>query len=715
MHTPPSPSKNQAARRWATPLALALAAGFVAALPEPPSALAQNAPSADDAGLPIRAVTLYRSGVGSFSRQGLIDGSRTVSLRFETEQINDILKSMTLLDLDGGRVGSISYASQEPLERRLGSFAIDLSGNPSTASLLRQMRGADVRIVTFDGELFGRVISTEKKRVFNDEGQVAGESEFVNVLEDGRISSVDMRDVRFFSLQDEALQAELERALLALGANRADRTKAVELRFDGAPGQARRIIVSYVTEMPVWKTSYRLILDDENSPTIQGWAIVENTTDHDWTDVRLSLASGRPVSFTMDLYEPLFATRPEVPVPFLAGVAPRLYEAEANRAPARGRGGPASRAVGGGVGGLEEQRGLNRAFASSIEADDADLSLDYIDPGTVSLADYAPAVQASAEKAGEQFLYTVDAPVTIERQRSAMLPILASSIEGRRVSIYNAAANRINPMRGIELTNDSGLHLMPGPIAVFDASIYAGDAQIPHTSRNQTRLLSYAVDLDVTARIDDSASADVRTMVIADGVLVETSKAIRSRTYTFSNASADLGRTILVEHPRSSYTLVNPEEPAETVSNLYRFEVEVEPGGSAELFVEEELVYDRRYDLATFDRDRLRLLSRGGKVSRDVMQAFTNAAALHAEAARLAERDRAITQEMNAISTDQRRVRDNLAAVREGTDLYRRYIDKLTDQEDSLDRLRSEQATVRERADQRRQELADYLRGLNVS
>ncbi|MDX9912163.1 MAG: hypothetical protein RBS39_10055, partial [Phycisphaerales bacterium] len=278
---------------------------------------------ADDE-LPVSAITLYRSGVGFFQRQGLVEGDAEVQLRFDADQINDILKSMVVLDLGGGEVGAARYASKEPLERRLSSFAIDVSDNPSIAELMKRLRGAPVKLQTIDGGIEGTIMGVEGRPVVINDQRV--EHAFVSLITSKGVRSIDVANVSSFEITDEQLAGELTKALAAMAEHRADNVKAVDLSFHGTG--SRRVAVGYVHEMPVWKTSYRLVLPEGTSesggqPTLQGWAIVENTTDEDWEDVRLSLVAGRPVGFTMDLYEPLFAARPEMPVPFMAGVRPK--------------------------------------------------------------------------------------------------------------------------------------------------------------------------------------------------------------------------------------------------------------------------------------------------------------------------------------------------------------------------------------------------------
>ncbi|MFZ4576292.1 MAG: hypothetical protein ACOYN0_18050, partial [Phycisphaerales bacterium] len=415
-----------------------------------------GAAQAEESGakLPLRRITLYRSGVGAFERRGLIDGDANVQLRFDTKQINDILKSMIVLDLSKGqgRIEGVSYGSKEPLSKRLSSFAVDISDDPSMQELLGRLRGAEVSLKLVEGrELVGTVLGVESRQEPASKDAVVNVA-YVNVLTSDGVVSVRLPQVVSFDLRDAALKSELNKALAALAEYRADRTKTVDVRLAGQG--AREIVVGYVQEAPVWKTSYRLILPDpkkdvkgeaKEGVTLQGWAIVENTTDEDWNQVTLSLVSGRPVSFTMDLYEPLYVTRPDVPVPTVPGVMPRAYEggvsdsknklafdADAGKSRdemSRGAMPPPSRRAPGSprAGGSGGDPGGAR-YALSEAAEVAPLSSE-------DLAAYAARTQAAAMEVGEVFQYQLEGPVTVERQRSAMLPILSAGIEGRRVSI----------------------------------------------------------------------------------------------------------------------------------------------------------------------------------------------------------------------------------------------------------------------------------------
>lgn len=718
--------------RWAG--ALVLAAGLaVPLLGTPAMAQEPGARAAAKMGssLPIRNITLYRSGVGFFERRGAV-GQEQVQLRFATDQINDILKSMVILiDPQRGRVASVSYGSKDPLSRRLSSFGVDISDNPDLAKLLARLRGAEIRAVTADGPVAGTILGVEYRPVpTGKDGQVV-QTPYVTIVTGGGIKAVDLTRLASFELLDKDLAAELGKALSALAEHRADRVKTVDLSFEG--DGAAEAVVAYVHEMPVWKTSYRLVLPEPpegradpkaqgGQPTIQGWAIVENTTDEDWENVRLGLVAGRPVSFQMDLYEPLHVERPEIPVPMVPGVRPREYagaaeyreRVELESAAKRPATPPAATAA---PGRAQFRRAGGAGGGEGDEAGYAQLPAEPMKP-QVSMDDltrYSAAAAAQGGEIGEVFQYQLKEPVSIARQRSAMLPILSSPVEGRRVSIYNRADGSEHPMRGVELKNTSRMQLMPGPISVFDGAAYAGDAQIGHITLGDKRLLAYSVDLDVQAIVKDDQRNDVRKLRIVNGLIEQTSKQSHKASYAFANKDAKRGRTILVEQPKlQGWDLVEPKKALEETQGLYRFELEAAPGATEKIDVVQERT-DRQYVAVTsYDFGTLAAYFKDGKVSKAVMDAIRKAADMQAAINETERRIQLLDAERTGIDQDQSRIRQNMGSLARDAELYRRYTTKLNEQESRLEEIRTKREQEQELLTKQRQELETYVRNLNV-
>jgi hypothetical protein len=331
------------------------------------------------------------------------------------------------------------------------------------------------------------------------------------------------------------------------------------------------------------------------------------------------------------------------------------------------------------------------------------------------LVQYGAAAQAQAGEIGEVFQYQMKTPVSIPRQRSAMLPILSSGIEGRRVSIYNRADGSEHPMRGVEIKNTSGLQLMPGPISVFDGAAYAGDAQIGHVTLNDKRLLAYAVDLDVQAVVKAEDNAVVRSVKIVNGQIEETVKRQAKVSYAFGNKDEKRPRTVIVEQPKvKGWDLVEPKKASEETESLYRFELPLAAKESGKVDVLQERTDLQRYAVTSYDSGTLLAYFKDGKVSQKVVDAVKKAADMQAAINATTQRISQLDAEKQSIDQDQARIRQNMGSVSRDTELYKRYMTKLNEQETRLEKIREDREMEVGTLNRQQAELQGYVAGLNV-
>ncbi|HEY7895280.1 MAG TPA: hypothetical protein VIC24_10295, partial [Gemmatimonadaceae bacterium] len=648
-------------------------------------------------------VVLFSSGVGYFEHSGSVRGNSATELRFKTSQINDILKSIVLQDQDGGRVGVITYPSQDPLAKTLKSFQVDITQNPSLAQLLNQLRGARVTIQSPADKLEGIILGVES-RAKGGEKDASFDVPVLNLLTGATIRSVELPSITNLTLDDPQLQEELTRALGALVQARDQDQKPVTINFTGA-GE-RRVRIGYVVETPVWKTSYRLLLDDRAKlGKLQGWAIVENQTESDWNHVSLSLVSGRPISFVMDLYQPLYATRPVVVPEMFAGLRPQLYEGATATDSERvemqaGKAGGIGRRIGYDRNGRPLPLALSEVVVNSASANSPAAPLDA-----------AASVQAvaSAAKLGALFQYSVP-DVTLARQKSAMLPIITDSVEVERVSIYNASVLPSNPLNGVLLTNTTGKHLLQGPVTVLEKGVYAGDARIDDVPPGQERLLSYGIDLDML--VDDTKNTQNVTLLTAKidkGVLIVSRKLVASQEYAADNKT-NKDKILVVERPiRSGWKLVDTQKPFETTPDLYRFKGTAVANKVTVLTVKEELVTNETIMLASAGLDQLLLYSRTGNGAGDVpatvRDALGKAIQLKQSIADVEGDINARNQRVAEITAEQNRIRENMKAVAQTTQYYERLLAKLNEQESSIDSLQKDRDSLTARRDSLRRDL----------
>lgn len=724
---------------WA--LGLAAPAAVVAGLalrPNSTDARPGAAPAPDSPRLPVRNVVLFSSGVGYFNREGEVDGDARVDLTFPVSDINDLIKSLTLQDLNGGLVSAVSYDSHDPVERTLKSFAVDLTGMPGQAQLLQQARGEKVEVVLNQtsnqpaGTLTGTVVGVEHhKQVIGD--KAVTDVPFLNLWCADGLRNVRLADVQRIRFLNPVLETEYRRALDTLALSHDAQKKAVSLQFSGQG--RRKVRVGYVTESPVWKTSYRLSLpsNGDGKPQLQGWAVVENPTDEDWNGVRMALVSGRPISFKMDLYQPLYAPRPTVEPELFASLRPQTYEGtmddrkvtEDRRGAGKGRPGapPVANSRGGfgGGGGVPaEGRPMKADEARSKEklrtqrmAESGAISADEFKSELNLAAGVASA--ASAERLGESFQYRIEHPVNLPRQKSALLPIVQHEIDASRVSVYNPSVHAKYPLLGLKLKNSTGVNLMQGPITVFDAGVYAGDARILDLQPNDERLLTYAVDLGVEVEAkSQNPPSRITAVRLNKGLLYSTTKQREEKTYRAVNRAQD-DRTLLVEHPyRPQFKLASDVKPAERTRDLYRFEMKLPKGQAKEITVAEEHDVVQTVALTNSDTQQMRFFLQQQVLSKAVRDALERAVALRTELASTQQELQQTQRTLDQIEKDQNRLRENLKATPPTAAAYKRYLEKLDSQEAEIEKLQSKRQQLQAKELQQRQSFEGFLMALNV-
>jgi len=682
---------------WLLSAVLLVSIGLVASAQEPASKAPPKAASPQ--ALPLTEVVLYSSGVGYFQRDGSIEGRGDVELRFKVDNINDLLKSMIVQDFDGGQVTTVTYDSRDPITKTLKSFAVDLTTHPGLGQLLEQIRGERIEVAA-PNPVRGVIVGVEKKREKVGDKETA-EVEHLTLFTTEGLRSIPLNQVQRIQIGNERLKAELQQALEVLASSHDLQKKAVKLEFDGQG--RRRVRVGYIVETPVWKTSYRLALSETKRPFLQGWAIVENTTDEDWANVRLSLISGRPISFRMDLYEPLYTKRPLVVSELHESLRPQVY----GQAMAEERETPQE------VSATERGPGMARLMAKRAMAPKPSPAPPQR-PAEVELQEGVTTI-AQATEAGELFQYTIDRPVSLARQKSALLPIVTEEIEGTKLSIYNERVHAKHPLNGFRLKNSTPLHLLQGPITVFDGGIYAGDARIEDLPPGQERIISYALDLktEVVPQASNGRE-DVVAASLRKGTLLVTRKSVEEKTYQVTNRDQK-PKVVLIEHPfRSDRQLVAPAETAERTRDMYRFNVPVDAGSGARLTVREEKQLQETLRLIDSGPETIGFYVQAKQVSPRVKEALQKVVAFRNRVDQTAAQRGRLDQRIKEITQEQARIRENMARLAPNSELYNRYVSKLDQQESEIEKLRKEIEGLKATEDKQKRELNDYLLALDI-
>jgi hypothetical protein len=652
--------------------------------------------------LPVSRVVLYKHGVGYFEREGPVQGDASLSLTFRQAEVSDVLKSLTILDLGGGRVSSVSYDSTKPLEQLLADVALHVPDDGSLVGLLPQIKGARVAVTEGGKRSEGTLLGIDRTERKSADGirQVV----LVSLLDDGgSVRSFDLHGLDGLEVLDTSLRRDLEYYLRTqLSAKKKDaRTFTLFARGEGE----RRVRVSYTLEAPVWKATYRILLGSPaEQPLIQGWAVIDNTQDEDWQDIRLSLVAGLPVSFVHDLYTPRYIRRPVVAVQETTGVLPPEVEA-----------------------GMDLQ---SMAFAAEA-VDSAPAMLKSAPRGARGeewamrparsargLAESAPA-QVRERKLGDLFEYEIEHPVTIRRNQSALVPIVQKQFEGKPVLLHNRQTRPNNPMRAVELRNTTGLTLEGGPVTVLEGESYVGEAMLDTLKPNEQRLVPYAVELGVHV-LDNVEGYDeeAHRAIIRDGTLTLSSLHIQKTTYHFDNKSTE-EMPLYLDHPRDGahWKLHDTPAPVEVTENFWRFKLNLPAGMATTFSVRQQHTTRHAQALGDMSMTRLTALIEQKYLDEPTRKVLRQAAAALKKVADLEMKASRLDQEKDRIHKEQERIRKNLGSLGDRSDekeLRAKMIKTLTEQEARLEAISREAAQLQAECATAREAVSRAFAGLEM-
>jgi chaperonin cofactor prefoldin len=633
------------------------------------------------ADLPVKEVVLYKNGVGYFRRGGELGPGESARLDFKAADMNDVLKSLTILEQGGGKVTGLRYDSSEPLARKLSEFPFQLGERQPLSALLDQLKGARVELTLGAGKVAGTILGA--REVAGDEKQPPREQVSL-VLEAGDLRTYDLAAVTGVRFTDQVLQSQLKEYLGSLVVGRSKEKRSVYI--DSTEAKSRRILATYVVPTPVWKSSYRLIFPEGGEPMLEGWAIVDNTSGEDWTKVRLALVSGRPVSFISRLYEPRYLQRQVAELPEEQAAAPEIHEG----------------GVGGDAGSTPATPPPPPAMAAPMMADSRVRSARK--PMAVAMAERSvttSSIAATAEgrEMGELFEYSFSAPITVRKDESAMLPFLQQKVTARKLLVYSGGGSEF-PRNAAEIANSTGKTLDGGPITVYDGNAYAGEALVETVKAGDKRLISYAIDLGTRISTAVDASPDfIREVHVRRGVMTTRSALQESQTYTIRNVDQK-PKTLMLEHPiRSDYKLLKLK-PAETTTSAYRFEIKLAGGATEKFPVAEERVYETSVALVNVNPDFLLSYTENKVLSdaarKQLERIIEQKGAIAANDADIRRTD----EGLNEVVRDEQRVRDNIGSLNRVSgqqELVQKYARQLAEQETKIASLRDQLSELRKK------------------
>ena len=660
---------------------------------------------AQKADIPVVKVSLYSSGVGYFEHRGSVTGNVEAALPFSVSAVNDVLKSLVIND-PASASPSVMYPAADTLAKTLKSLKVDLSGHPGIAEILDGLRGSEL-VVSVPDPVTGRIIGVETRAVTPQRADgsdaTPATAAYISLLTKDGIRVFALSEISSFGFTDKKISDDLARALDLILSSRDAETRV--LRVILPEKGPREVSVGYVIPSPVWKASYRLDLAGEK-PFLQGWAIVDNASDMDWSNVELSLVTGKPVSFIQNLYPPLNLPRPVVPLS-IAGIAEaETYDSGFGAVASSNAMAEESLAD---YDGEYARSAPAPAMAKSMAARGAEKK-EMLSSGVVETA--------VARASGEQFEFTVKRPVTLPRQQSAMIPLVEAAMKAEKVSVFSgekaASGGSVHPMLCAELTNSAGMKLPAGPITVFDDGAYAGDALIEFFPENDKRLIAYGEDLSVTGIVSASSAQEMISVVVSHGVMTLNRKYTYMKEYALKNASAK-ARRIIVEHPFiENASLTQPAKADEKTDRLYRFSVALGAGAETKFTVKEQQPVQETVVLSRLSLDNLLYYRSSSEIPAKARAAFDKAVEFKKKADD-AQRDQGLleAQKRDKIA-EQDRVRKNLEAAGSESQQGKDYLKKLSTTDADIDALSLKIDAARKAVFDANAAFANYLSTLTL-
>ena len=687
--------------------------------------VAQDEEAKDNPQTKITKIVLYKHGLGYFERAGIVKGDASIKLGFKTNQMQDVLTSLFALDLDGGKITTVSYDSKDPIQKQLENILIRVPEGAALTQFLAQLKGAKVEVKIGDHVVRGNILGVEPINQRQD-NMVVTAYKFVLLAENGEIQPYNLLEIESLKLLDEPIQKDLKRVLeIYLNSKYTDR-KEVKVNCIGK-GE-RNILMGYLIGMPIWKTSYRLILDDKQKPYLQGWAIIENPTDEDWDNVQMSFVAGNPISFSMDLYTSYYPQRPVISLANIVPLVGALFDVENL---IKQQQGIACDALA-----LKDYEGFeseDREYAKKAETKSKgyDKRGGYAAPGSPA-ATGAPMMNkpmaqllqssissvASGIQVGELFAYESKTPVSIDRNKAAMVPIITENVEGSKILYYRA---EVSPrlMNAFYLTNSTKLTLEAGPVTLFEGSTSVGEGLLKQSLQaGMKEIMPYAIETGCTIETTSQyQSKPVHKCKITNGMMVLTNYQVNEMNYKLTNKTSR-NQTVYLDHPRSGgYTLMEPKKAEEEIPGYYRFKLDLAAGKTVEFKVQEQIETSSQVYLQNISMDEIKFYLSQPVLSKSAQQLLRDLADVMTQ---IAEQRRIYNEaqvEYSRVSEDQRRYRENMNTLNTNNpkerELRDKYVEKLQAAEDKIADLKKTMMESQEKQNQLQKELVKKIQGFN--
>jgi hypothetical protein len=617
--------------------------------------------------LPIKRVVLYKNGVGYFEHSGKVRNDQELNIDFNTGQLNDVLKSLAVVDLDGGQITGVRYNSISPLSERLGSLRLRLGEQTSRTEFLNSVRGSRVEVTSGTVTALGRLLSVEQSTK-RTEGETVPYTTITIIGDRGDVRSFDLGPAVAVRVIDDDLNQEVSRYMNLIANARAKDLRRMTISTTG-DGE-RQILVSYISEVPVWKSTYRIILpkNPNEKALLQGWAIVDNTVGEDWNNVQLSLVAGAPQTFIQEISQPQHVRRPVVGAITGTMIRPQVYS-----------------------GATYAAQSLPAPGTVAYDALSAFAPRPLTEANRAVMMENSHASEAISRRLGDLFEYSLKKPITVLKNQSALVPITQAHVVAEKVTIWSRSHQDGIPLRALWVINSSGLTLDGGTFNIVEDSSFAGEGLLDEMRPDERRLISYAADTAVRIQPQNlSESRPVARVSVAQGV-VSFRREERERIIYKIHNNDKSPRNVVIEHPTApQWELLDGLKPEETTASCYRFQVRVEGGKSEDFKVEQKRPLETTYFLTDITEGQIQLWVSQREIKPELERAFRQLITKKSEIASIDSQIVLRRNESDKITAEQQRIRENMKALKGSSvekALLQQYVQNLTEQENRLTSL----------------------------
>ncbi len=615
----------------------------------------------------IRHVVLFKHGVGYFGFEATVQGPARLRLQMKGKEMDDILKSLFAADTSlKGFISTIGYDAAQDIDKVLENVSVRIPESKQLlVEFLADLKGASVDVKIAGDQVTGTIIGIDSKDEIAKDCIDHVPQLVLLERSTTRILRFDIPEIQSISLSGD-IRKDLQFYLDTILSRKQKDAKNIVIHCEPSSqehaGFPRQIYFSYIQEIPIWKTAYRLLLspDDAASPEIPhgkgvlcGFGLVENQTPNEWNDVDLTLVAGAPVTFRYPLFEAQYIQRKHVPLPTKTAVRPvnvedTILEGLSDMEDAAGAPLP-----GGGKGGFR---------ASEPSAGESGLLMEKLKDAMKK------SVIASTKDAGELFEYRINRPVSIARNQSALVPIVYEEIEAKKVLLFDRVNHPTNPFACVETKNTTALTFETGPLTIMIGDTLAGEAMLPFLIKDDVRLLNYALEQAVVIHEESKVETrSIHKISFQTTYLYEYKYEITRTSYKINN-KASTKKVLYIDHPKSpGHSVIESPVPPKETSTRWRFSIDLEPKKATKVDIATRREISQAFYISDITRgfleEHVGIYSRDKLIDSAKKELLDQVLALNEERARLNENVKELEAELARLNQEQGRLRETLKVL----------------------------------------------------